>query len=68
MTPGSAVRLASVARHVTDYATRPDINKKHDMSKGIRINKSTVHITFSNVHTIFENSVNQDQLASSEAG
>ena len=23
MTPGSAVRLASVARHVTDCATRP---------------------------------------------
>ena len=23
VTPGSAVRLASVARHVTDWATRP---------------------------------------------
>ena len=26
-TPGSAVRLASVARHVTDFATWPGIEK-----------------------------------------
>ena len=25
MNPGSAVRLASVARHVTDFATRPGV-------------------------------------------
>ena len=27
MTPGSAVRYASVARHVTDCATRPGVNR-----------------------------------------
>ena len=36
-TPGSAVRLASVARQVTDYATQPGEKKATFISKCISI-------------------------------
>ena len=32
-TPGSAVRLSSVARHVTDWATQPDHPRFKDLLK-----------------------------------
>ena len=31
VTPGSAVRHASVVKHVTDYATQPGLKKKYEI-------------------------------------
>ena len=31
--PGSAVRLAPVARHITDFATRSGREKRYDISR-----------------------------------
>ena len=60
MTPGAAVRLASVARHVTDCATRPlNFYKLHVASfkmdkKQDRLCIFTTAFTFEQVNLIFE--------------
>ena len=46
-TPGSAVRHASVARHVTDWATRPGPNCLERLSadhKNRRLHRKALHI------------------------
>ena len=69
-TPGSAVRQASVARHVTDCATRPGL---HCLPKilftGIQNEKGWVHCVYNilkSLYHFFKNGVNSDQLSLDE--
>ena len=58
MTPGSAVRLASVARHITDCATRPGLFSNITLVIRAGIHKMLVRIA---------NREDPDQTASSGA-
>ena len=43
-TPGSAVRHASVARHVTDCATRPGMNDRMEVDQQWEANLEYVYV------------------------
>ena len=65
-TPGSAIRHASVARHVTDCATRPFVSAFANTILSYFIQTLALVLLDPDL-SLFENTVDPDQLASDEA-